>query len=175
LGDSYYECYPSWIVSTSIIQTFLSYALGALVVSLIGLIYALIFVVLVAVTMLMSPVFRCRYCYYYGKRCSFGLGMVAKFLVRKGPEDQFCEAKNVYLTAAVGFVTTALPIFVLAYLLFTEFKLALGIMAVMYVLVALLPGFFLRPRVFCKHCRQGSIGCIAYDRMKKGESTPEPT
>jgi hypothetical protein len=175
LGDSYYECYPSWIVTTSIVQTFASYALGALVVSLIGLFFAFVFVVLVIVTMLMSPLFRCRYCYYYGKRCSFGLGLIAKFLVKKGSEDQFCEAKNVYPTAAVGFVTTILPIIVLAFLLFTEFSTALGITTTVYVLVALLPGFFLRPRIFCRYCRQGSVGCVAYDRMKKGEPTPEST
>ena len=164
--DEYYECYPSRIVITSILQAFASYAMGVVVLYLLGPSFALIFLVLVVLSLIMSAYTRCRFCYYFGKRCSFGLGLMAGSMMKKGSEGDFCEKRNVYPTAAVGFFITLLPIIVLAYLMVTDFTFTLGAMAAAYVLVALAPGFYLRPRVFCRHCRQGEIGCPAYNRMR---------
>jgi hypothetical protein len=168
------DAYPKKIVLASVIQTFVSYALGAAILYLVGPIYSLGFIFLVGVSMVMSPIFRCRYCYYHGKRCNFGLGIVAGIISERGPGDKFRQPRYVYPTAAVGLAVMILPLATLAYLLVTDFTLAIVVTAVLYILTALAPGFYLRPRVFCYHCIQGRMGCPAYDNMKKGEGKEEP-
>jgi len=169
-GENCLDPYPGRIVTISIVQTFVSYALGAAVLYLVGPGYALVFILLVAVNMIMSPLFRCRFCYYHGKLCSFGMGIIAGLLTGKGSGEGFVKPENVYPVAVMGILTTAVPLIALAYLLVTGFTPAIGVAAVLYLLIAMAPGFYLRPRVFCNHCVQGRMGCPAYDRMKKGEN-----
>lgn len=166
--ETYYENYPLSIICSSTIITISSYALGTFISYLINPWLALGYIFLCLISLLVGIRFRCCFCYYYGKRCSSGLGKLAPLIFKKGDSSEFKNPKNLIPAGILDFITLLSPVIGAIILMIIRFSWLVLVLLVVCLIVAVLPGFFLRKNLFCKHCRQGEIGCPAYEGMQKG-------
>ena len=160
------EFYSPKIICMNLLLTFLSYSIGTLVIysfnSIMGLFYA-IFCIL---TIFISLKLRCSYCFYYGKRCGFGFGILSKIFFSQGESKEFNNSKNVIPVLIFSMCVSIIPVIVGIILLIVNFSVFHLIYFILYILVAFLPNFFIRSKV-CEYCEQGKLGCPAYNKMYK--------
>lgn len=161
------EEYPIKIVCISATLTVISYSLGTIVIYVLHPILGLIFLLLAATTIIVSMKLRCTHCFYLGKYCNFGLGKLAAILFKKGEPEEFRNPRKVVPTAILSFGTMLLPVIAGIGLIFLDFSLiSIGLLLV-YILLGIMPNFFVRGN-FCEKCVQGQLGCPSYDQMIKG-------
>ena len=155
------------MVLISLLFSLCVYALGTLILSGLGLLYALFYIAYCLFIEFNLMRRSCVNCYYYGKRCVAGKGLVAGKLFRKGDPKKFCEKKVTWKNLLPHMAVTVVPLVGGAYLLWTSFEwLIAGVMAVPVIL-----WFLGNPLVYgklaCPHCRQGRICCPANDFFGK--------
>ena len=103
----------------------------------------------------------CTRCYYYGKRCGAGWGLLASALFTRGRMEQFNESAGIRLAPAVYGLVMLIPLISLAVLLMRESTTSL--LVLLAVILAI--GFYSsgpgrkRSCVACKMrlCCKGSI------------------
>lgn len=167
VSEQTYESYPFSTVCLSMLQTVLSYVLGALIFYFAGgILLGFGYIVLCLIVLLLSMRFRCTFCYYYGKKCPSGLGRLSKSLFSKRDAADFANPRNVSIVAIPSFGLLFLPLVVGLVFVFIRFSWLLLFLFIAYFLIAISAGFPLRKDLLCKHCRQGEIGCPAYEGMK---------
>lgn len=142
-----------------------SYALGTTIFYLIGPIFGVGYAVLCILSLLAGLRLRCCYCYYYGKRCPSGLGILGKLLFKKGDPWGFKEPKNLIPAGVLDFGVLLLPILGGIVLCAVRFSIFVAALLTAYILIAGIGGFTVK-KMFCRHCEQGHIGCPAYEGMK---------
>lgn len=167
MSEELYENYPFSTFCLASLISLLSFVLGALIFYLIGgtLLGAIYFVVAL-MSLVPSMRFRCAYCYYYGKRCSTGLGMFASFLFKKRDSSEFSNSKYVTPVLIVSFSVLLLPIIAAIIFMLLDFSLNLLLLFLLYFIIAFVSGLLMRKNLICKHCKQGELGCPAYEGMK---------
>jgi hypothetical protein len=164
-GNSYYEKYPLRFNCVSLGVTLLSYALGTAIFYFIEPVFGLAYVLFCLLSVLVSLKFRCSYCYYYGKRCPSGLGVLGKLLFRKGEPERFGDRRNLIVAGILDFGAMLIAILGGVALCVTRFSPLTAALLAAYILVAVVAGFAVK-KVFCGHCEQGRLGCPAYEGMK---------
>ncbi|MCK5743685.1 MAG: hypothetical protein KAH30_03030 [Caldisericia bacterium] len=104
----------------------------------------------------------CRHCYYYGRRCATGWGLISSTLFSKGDESKF-TAKITQASIAVTYLLILIPpIVILIVLMVKSF-----VMIYLYTLIVFLVAGFLSSFVFrarsCAKCklRISCPGCAA--------------
>ena len=117
--------------------------------------------------------YRCSYCYYYNKRCPIGFGKICSVFLKKGNAEDFRKSRNLIPAAILSFAVLFLPLAANIIILIVEFSLLVGVLLFLYVLIAGIGGFVLRKNLYCKNCKQGMIGCPAYEQMQ-GKRQAEP-
>ncbi len=160
------ENYPYKTVCLSFSLTFFSYFLGFLVLFALNAILGIFYLALCLLTTLISLKLRCTYCYYYGKRCSNGNGILCEKIFKQGDPVNFSDLKNVGITSIFSFGTMLLPIICGIILLINTPTLPNILLYVANFIIAIIPNFFIRKNT-CERCIQGEIGCPAYESMKK--------
>jgi len=104
----------------------------------------------------------CRHCWYYGKRCSSGWGIISAAFFAKGDESRFNQRSLlVHIFSVYGFLMLA-PMVVLIYL-FMDSYAPIQIYALIAVfLFAFISGFILRIPG-CTRCKQRAFcpGCAS--------------
>jgi hypothetical protein len=162
-----YENYPLSIIYLSTAITLLSYSIGALIFYLIGgLVFGGGYLFLCSLSSILSMRFRCSYCYYYGLRCPSGLGALAKLLFNQRDNSDFSNPKNILKVASLSFFLLFIPIIVGIVFIIIRFSFFLLFSLLAYFLIAVISSFAIRKNLLCKHCKQGEIGCPAYEGMK---------
>ena len=160
------EYYSRKIICMNLLLTFLSYFIGTLVIYYLNSIMGLFYAIFCILTIFLSLKLRCSYCYYYGKRCGFGFGILSKIFFSQGESKEFNNSKNVIPVIIFSMLTSIIPVIVGIILLIVNFSVFHLIYFILYILVAFLPNFFIRSKV-CELCEQGKLGCPAYDKMVK--------
>jgi hypothetical protein len=162
-----YESYPGWIVLLSNLITISVLAAGFYLLYLINFWLALVF--LVYALYMEASVYRegCVNCYYYGKRCGFGRGLIAKILLKKGNPKKFTEKSVSMKDFLPSMLVSIIPIIAGIYLLITGFSWFILILTVWPVFV----WFVVNPKLFgeliCPNCKQCSICCPVAEFFKK--------
>lgn len=145
----------------------LGYVFGAVIFYLINILLGIGFLILCTFSLLVGMKLRCRFCFYYGKRCYSSMGgKITQFLFSRGNSDDFKDAKNLVPTAIVSFAVLLLPVVGAVILVVLRFSWFVLTLFMLYMLVAVIPGFYLRKNLFCRYCNQGKIGCPAYQGMQ---------
>ena len=160
------ESYPLRIVCVSASLTIISYLAGAFVLYFFNPIMSGFYLMLAAVTLVISMKLRCTHCYYLGKYCNFGLGRLASYFFVKGDPREFRDPKKVGLTATFSFGTMLLPVFIGVLMLVKDMNLFTLALFFGYILAGIAPNFLVRGN-FCDKCMQGQLGCPSYDQMIK--------
>lgn len=157
------EYYSRKIICMNLLLTFLSYFIGTLVIYSFNSIAGIFYIILCILTIFLSLKLRCSYCFYYGKRCGFGFGILSKIFFSQGESKEFNNSKNVIPVLIFSMLTSIIPVIVGIVLLIVNFSVFHLIYFILYIIVAFLPNFFTRSKV-CEHCEQCKLGCPAYDK-----------
>ena len=158
-----YGKFPLWIIflsdlilfSVGFVGTYLSY----LVNPIVGLLYLFWWIYLEYSTFTEG----CVNCHYYGKRCAFGRGIIAKHLFAKGNPKKFCERKVTQKDMIPYYISVAIPLFSGIYLLWLNFDWSILVMMVYPMLVMFLANPVIYGKWACPNCKQGAICCPAMD------------
>ena len=160
------ETYSFRIVCRSAALTIINYFLGFLILFSVDFILGVLYIFLCVLTILVSMKLRCTHCYYYGRRCSMGLGLLSKLFFKKGNPIEFKNSRNFIPTSIISFGTLLLPLFVGILSLIFNFSIVMLFLLVVYLIMGFVPNFIFRGDL-CATCMQGQLGCPAYDQMIK--------
>lgn len=160
------ENYSRKIILMNLLLTFLSYFIGTLVIYSINTVAGIFYATLCILTIFLSLKLRCSYCFYYGKRCGFGFGILSKIFFSQGESKEFNNSKNIIPVLIFSLGTSIIPIVGGVILLIVNFSVLHLVYFILYILVGFLPNFFIRNKV-CEHCEQGNLGCPAYNKIIK--------
>ncbi len=160
-----YAQFPLWIVSIFLLLTVLSIALGAWIFFSIKFWLGIAFIVLNFVMLFVCMRYRCKYCCYYGKRCYMGIGKLA-VIFKQGDAKEFSKTKNLVPALVFMMITIFSPIIAGIILLIVNFSWQMLGLLIVYLLITIVPNFFLKKNLCCDRCRQGQLGCPAYEGMK---------
>ena len=163
------EPVPLWKTMLSAAFTVLSWGIGASIFYIISPLAAGGYLLFCAFVMAISTYFRCRYCVYYGRRCTSGLGLISSGLFRKGNPAGFCNPKNIFPVAIPSFAMLLLPLAAGVVWAFLHFSLEIALLTGFYFAVAMVGGYFFQRNVTCKNCAQGRVGCPSYRMMQGGK------
>ena len=161
------EKYEEWgtgfvLLVTSLMILWL--LVGVWVLSLSSILLAAIFAVLFASVLFSAFYLTCRHCYYYGKKCYLGVGLVVPFFFKKVEESASTSRATLWFAHLL--VALAYP------LLFIFWKNGLpeSILYAAVYLAAPMTAIALVSRYSCPHCKQTS--CLSNpDRKKHPENS----
>jgi len=156
-----YESYPIRIVVLSNLFSLSIYAIGAYILWIIAPLASALYLVYCSFLEIRVLRHSCRGCYYYGKTCCFGRGMLCSLLFKRGEPRKFIERHVSWLDILPSFMVTIIPVLGGIVLLVDEFSWI--IVALILILLALgFPGnAFIRGSYACKYCKQRDLGCPA--------------
>lgn len=164
-----YERYPGWIVFLTNFFQYLGVLAGAYIMFVLHWITGVLFIIYVVIMELNVYREGCRYCYYYGKRCANGKGVLAKFFVKKGDPKKFCERELRWKDFAPMMLGVFIPVIVGILLLISR---GFNIWILLAVIYPALNWFAINPfsygKLSCAHCKQGAKCCPAkefFDKM----------
>jgi hypothetical protein len=156
-----YENFPSWIIILSNLFSFLVYASGMYILSGFGILWSLLFLVYFLIMEFRLLRKSCWDCYYYGKRCAFGKGIICSWFFKKGDPQRFRQKKASWKDIIPDFLVVLVPLGGGMVLLVRDFNwLLLAIMVLMVVLYFGGNGF-IRGNYACRYCQQKELGCPA--------------
>jgi len=95
------------------------------------------------------------------------LGDIARLLIERRNEAGFKKVENLRPAALSSLGALILPLICAAFLAVFDFSGLVLLLLILYILYAFLLSLMLRKNLACKHCRQGEIGCPAYECMFK--------
>jgi hypothetical protein len=162
----YPDAYPSGTVCFSLGHLVLSDALGAFILYQLHPLFGAAYILLCAVCLIVCLNYRCRFCWYFGKRCYAGLGKLAGVLFEPGEPAGFAKPGNLIPAAIFSFTVLLLPLLVILVIVLIGFSWLNLALLLSYLLVVVAPGFVLRKSLVCDHCKQGELGCPAYEGMQ---------
>lgn len=171
MGDGTYENFPPWMVASTLLVQLAVYALGAYILLRIGMVFLVIYVACILALEYRLLRHHCVDCYYYGRSCCFGKGMLCALFFRKGTPGNFSGKEIGWTGILPDFLVALVPILlgiVLLVLRFDSFLLG----AVVLLAILAFPGTgLIRSRWSCRFCRQRERGCPAEQlfNRKKGE------
>jgi len=133
------EYYSRKIICTNLLITFLSYFIGTLVIYSFNSIAGICYGIICILTIIVSLKLRCSYCFYYGKKCGFGFGVLSKILFSQGESKEFNNSKNVIPVLIFSLCVSIIPVIVGIVLLIVNFSVFHLIYLILYILVAFIP------------------------------------
>ncbi|MBW3015593.1 hypothetical protein KY330_04165 [Candidatus Woesearchaeota archaeon] len=163
-----YDKYPLWIVIIVNILLLAVYLAGGFIMFKLNWITGVIFIVYVGLIEIFMYKEACPNCFYYGKRCAFGKGVIAGLIFKKGNPQKFCEKEISFKDFIPQTLTVLVPLIVGIALLISRGFDTWVVIAVAYPVIS---WFAVNPIVYgklaCPHCKQGSVCCPALKFFKK--------
>ena len=165
-----YEKYPLWIVLIVNILMLLVYVAGAYIMFQLSLGPGILYLVYIAILEFYNFREGCIHCCYFGQRCAFGKGLVARIFFKRGDPDKFREREIKFKDLIPQLLVVLIPLGIGIALLISRGFNILILLALLYPLAS---WFLLNPIIYgklaCPHCRQGSICCPALKFFTKGK------
>jgi hypothetical protein len=170
MKKKYYDNYPPWIIILTNLFAIAVYFAGAYIMFTLNLITGIIYVAYIILLEFFVYKEACPHCFYYGKACAFGKGILASLILKKGNPKKFCEREIKAKDFIPQILVVLVPLIVgIAILISRGFNI--------YILIALLypifSWFVMNPIIYgklaCPHCKQGKICCPALKFFSKGK------
>ncbi|MBU0672156.1 MAG: hypothetical protein KJ732_03910 [Candidatus Margulisbacteria bacterium] len=162
-----YESYPLWFVLLSNLVTLPIYALGAYIIYGFGWIYIALYLLYCLALEIRLFKMSCVDCYYYGKLCFSGRGLICSWFFKKGDPKHFACKEISWKHLIFDFLVPIIPIIAgiaLSIISFNWWRLAA-------IVALLILGFpvtgYLRGSLACKFCKQRELGCPAAEAFNK--------
>ena len=120
-----HENYPMSTVIVSNLVPLVIWITGALILSQIGLPWALLYLLFVFALEVRLVSGHCRDCYYYNKTCAFGKGRLSALFFRKGNPERFSQIALTWKDIVPDFLVFLVPVMAGIALLALEFSLTI--------------------------------------------------
>lgn len=165
-----YDSYPLWIVILANILILAVYVAGAYIMFALSLITGILYVAYLVFFELHYFKEGCSCCFYYGKLCAFGKGIVAAKFFKKGDPKKFCERELGFKDFIPQILVVLIPLIVGIALLISR---GLNLPILIAMIYPVFSWFVINPILYgklaCIHCKQGSICCPALNFFIKKE------
>ncbi|MCK5218141.1 hypothetical protein KAR10_01385 [bacterium] len=159
--------YPAWVVLAANLLSAIIYILGAAIISQIGLWAMLVYLAFCLFLEFKLMATGCVHCYYFGRLCFSGKGVVSSWFFKPGDPKKFSQRKISWLTLLPDMLVVFIPVAIGIFFMLREFKWCM-LMLVVGLLIAAFPGQgFIRGALACCHCQQRELGCPAEKLFKK--------
>jgi hypothetical protein len=165
--DPSYENYPARIVLASNLLTFAIYVLGAYIISLLGLIPLLVFILYILLLEIRLVKGHCVSCYYYGKTCAFGRGRVSCLFFRKGNPDDFTRMSIRWYDLLPDLMVFIVPVIVGLGILVLHFDIIVLLVMILLFVLGTFGNALVRMQFACPYCKQRELGCPAEKLFSK--------
>ncbi|MBI5679640.1 MAG: hypothetical protein HZC47_01905 [Methanobacterium sp.] len=162
-----YENYPLWIVFLSNIVSLSIYIIGAYILSGLGLVYAisyLLYCIFLEIRLLKNG---CVNCYYYGKICGFGKGRLSALFFKKGDSSKFSQKKLSWKDMIPDMLVFIFPLIGGIILLIYTFSWIILFLIAALLILSFTGNALVRGFLTCGNCKQRELGCPAEDLFNK--------
>jgi hypothetical protein len=167
---NFYKRFPLWIPLLAVLVSFIGYIIGALILSGFGIIYSVLYLIYCFGAELVVIIRSCKDCWYYGKLCGIGKGIVAPLFVKKGDTKKFAERDISLVHLIPDFLVVIFPLVGGIILLIIDFSFLLLSLVILLIILFFGGTAILRGMLVCKHCKQKEIGCPAEKMFIKKNS-----
>jgi hypothetical protein len=162
MGDpKSYDQYPVWMVLVSNLLSLLVYGIGAVILSQIGLVWLILYVLFIIILEFRLVRGHCVDCYYYGKTCAFGKGRLSAMLFEKGAQERFNKMTITWKDIVPDFLVFIIPVLVGIALIIRTFSWILLLLIIALFILGFVGNALVRGQIACRYCRQREIGCPA--------------
>ena len=156
-----YSRYPLGTVIVSNVVSWAVYVSGAAIISKLGYGWMAAYLAVVVGLEFRLLKSQCVDCFYFGKRCAFGKGLVSGWLFRRGNPRRFNAIKMIWKDLLPDLAVALVPLIVGLVFLVIDFRwMTLGLMGIL-VLASSAGNSFVRGKLACKYCKQRLLGCPA--------------
>ncbi len=162
-----YDSFPAWIPVLSTFVSLLIYAIGVYVLIHFGIIVASIYILYCVWVELRVLTKSCVSCYYYGKVCGLGRGLLCSLLFKKGDPQKFVEKKVTWKQVLPDFLVFIFPLLGGVILLIRDFSWTILLLLVIMFVLSFVGSAVIRGSFACKYCRQREIDCPAEKLFNK--------
>jgi hypothetical protein len=162
-----YDNYPCWI---RLVANFVSlgiYAIGAIIIYQIGLIWLCLYLIYAIILEIRLMKKSCANCYYFGKNCAFGKGKISSWFFKKGEPEKFINRKISWQDILPEFLASLIPLIIGIILLILNFNWWLLILIILLIILTSAGNGFVRGSLACKYCKQKTCGCPAEKLFNK--------
>ncbi|MBN1594881.1 hypothetical protein JW933_03040 [candidate division FCPU426 bacterium] len=162
-----FDSYPAWIVLLASALSVSIYLLGAAILLQFGMwaVFLYLAVCLFLEGKLLAT--ACVHCYYFGRRCFSGKGVVSAWLFKKGDPKIFANREVSWKELLPDMLVALLPVGAGIFLLIRDFQWPVLVMLLGLLLLAFPGNGFVRGKLACCHCRQRELSCPAEKLFKK--------
>ena len=156
-----YDQYPVWMVMVSSFLSISIYLIGAVILSQIGLVWFVLYVLFILLLELRLVRGHCVDCYYYGKTCAFGKGRLSCLFFPKGAPEHFSKMTITWKDIVPDFLVFIIPVLVGIALIIRTFSWILLLLIIALFILGFVGNALVRGQIACRYCRQREIGCPA--------------
>lgn len=165
--SSIFQNYPAWMIALANGLNLSIYALGATIVASLGwallALYLLFLLYLEAKVMLKS----CTHCFYYGKRCFTGKGILSSWFFKRQDPSKFSSRELRWWSLLPDLLVPLIPLGIGVFLLIRRFDWTLLVLMAGLIILAFPGNGFIRGKIACCHCHQRELGCPAEQLFHK--------
>ena len=156
-----YDSYPKSTILLSTLFSLATYLLGIFILSIFGL-----WLVVPYVLYCLWLEFRllqksCVNCYYYGRSCGQGRGVICAWFFRQGKSENFNSTPFSWLNVLPDFLVTLVPVLLGIIALLINFSWLILLALLVLIILATAGNAIIRGKFLCPHCRQRELGCPA--------------
>jgi len=156
-----YDQYPIWMVLVSNLLSLSVYVIGAAIISQIGLIWLVLYILFILLLELRVVKGHCVDCYYYGKTCAFAKGRLSSLFFPKGVPEHFSKMTITWKDILPDFLVFIIPVLAGIALIIRTFSWILLLLIIALFILGFVGNALVRGQIACRHCRQREIGCPA--------------
>jgi hypothetical protein len=156
-----YENYPLHIVLISNFFSLSIYIIGAYIISGLGLIYAILYLLYCLFLEIQVLKNGCTNCYYYGKICGFGKGKLSALIFKKGDHSTYFQRKLTWKDMIPDMMVFILPTLSGILILIYNFSWITLLLIIILVALSLAGNALVRGFLTCGKCKQRELGCPA--------------
>ena len=166
-----YEQYHLQVVFLSNLLSLLIYVTGILIIFNVGWIFLGIYILYIIILEIRLLKFHCPNCYYYGKVCAFGKGLVSSWFFKKGDPKLFACKSFGFKDLIPDLLVFIIPAITAIVLLILDFQWYILLALLILIFLNFTGNAYIRGKLACKNCRQAELGCPALEYFKPAETS----
>ena len=156
-----FEQFPIYIPMISILVSIFCYTIGAYIIASFDIIFSIMYVFYCIRIEILVITRSCRDCWYYGRLCGLGKGIIAPLLVKKGDTARFAQRDITLIHLIPDFLVAIIPLVAGIVLLILDFSLITLVLMILLAILFFGGTAFIRGTFSCRYCKQKTIGCPA--------------
>ena len=161
------ENYPWHIILIANIVSISIYASGAIILSAVGLIPVVLYLVFILFLEFRLVKVSCTKCYYYDRYCAFGKGKLSALFFKKEEPSSFQQKNFSWYSLLPDMMVSIIPLVFGIYILLSGFSWIILLLMLVLILLSSFGNGWIRGSMACKYCKQKELGCQAEQLFNK--------